>query len=675
MWADILTGLVNNLTVESLVVLLAGTMAGIVLGALPGISATSAVALLLPFTFAMDPAMGLVLLAAVYMSAEYGGSISAILINTPGTPGAACTAIEGWPLSQKGHAQEALYVSLLGGAVGGMFGALVLLFLTREVAQVAFLLGPAEIFWIAVTGLALVGSMSGQSIIKGLIGVTIGVGLTLVGQDIVTGNMRFTYGNYYLVGGITLVPALLGLFAVASILSLVEKPDEAVAPLIVRKGILRQAINRLMGMKGLLLWSSAQGCAIGILPGAGASIAAFVAYGTARRVSKTPEEFGKGSFEGVAAPETANNSVVGGAMVPLLSLGIPGSGSAAIMFGALTVHGILPGPRLFAERAELAYTFMVGLSFTVIAMVVVGLLTIRWSSLIVKVPRTMMVPGVLVLAVFGSFVLANSVFDVYILMGVGLIGYFLIKLEIPVVTIALGLVLGALIEQTYQQSAIVASVTTGSLFSFYLSRPLNILLMLVCAGVVLSSIRPIIMDRRAEKLALAAAEAQGEARSVTGNRITMRFANIFLALFVLGLAAVGFIEVQTLSARGAQFPILVSTLLVIFGLLLLLYAVLPQRRMDDRLYPFDEVPWRTIFILFAALIAMTFGLQRIGFYKSSLLFSGFVCWLLLGLSPEAREAPLKRLATAALFAVGLTIVIYITFAVVLGLRTPPGLLL
>jgi putative tricarboxylic transport membrane protein len=671
MWADILTGLLNNLTVESLVVLLVGTMAGIVLGALPGISATSAVALLLPFTFAMDPAMGLVLLAAVYMSAEYGGSISAILINTPGTPGAACTAIEGWPLSQKGHAQEALYVSLLGGAVGGMFGALVLLFLTREVAQVAFLLGPAEIFWIAVTGLALVGSMSGQSIIKGLIGVTLGVGLTLVGQDIVTGNMRFTYGNYYLVGGITLVPALLGLFAVASILSLVENPDEAVAPLIVRKGILRQAINRLMGMKSLLLWSSAQGCAIGILPGAGASIAAFVAYGTARRLSKTPEEFGKGSFEGVAAPETANNSVVGGAMVPLLSLGIPGSGSAAIMFGALTVHGILPGPRLFAERAELAYTFMVGLSFTVIAMVVVGLLTIRWSSLIVKVPRTMMVPGVLVLAVFGSFVLANSVFDVYILMGVGLIGYFLIKLQIPVVTIALGLVLGALIEQTYQQSAIVASVTTGSLFSFYLSRPLNILLMLVCAGVLLSSIRPIIMNRRAEKLALAAMEG----RPVTANRVTMRFANIFLALFVLGLAGLGFVEVQSLSARGAQFPILVATLLLIFGLLLLLYAVLPQRRMDDRLYPFDEVPWRTICIVLAALIVMTFALQRIGFYESALLFSGFVCWLLLGSSQEAREAPLKRLTTAALFAVGLTIVIYITFAVVLGLRTPPGLLL
>jgi putative tricarboxylic transport membrane protein len=498
MWENLLLGLESVMQPSSLFIILLGTAAGTIIGALPGLSAVSAVALLLPFTFTMQPAQGLVMLAAVYMSAEYGGSISAILINTPGTSGAACTILDGTPLTRKGHAQEALYTSLFAGGVGGLFGALVLMFFTPVLADLSLMLGPAEYFWVAVTGLTLVAGLSGRHIIKGIVGATLGVLLTVVGQDLITGNMRFTFGNYQLVGGIPLVPALLGLFAVSSILSLVESRGQSVAPLIMRKGALTFVLRKLSGMKLMLIWTSFLGTFVGVVPGAGASVSAFLAYGEAKRMSKHPEEFGRGSYEGVAAPECANNAVVGGALVPLLALGIPGSGSAAIMYGALTVHGILAGPRLFVERADIAYTFIVGLLFTVFAMIIFGMVTIRWSSLIVRTPVTFMVPGVLSLAVIGTYGLHNSLFDVAVLIAVGVGGYLLGKLDIPMVTIALGLVLGHLIEASFQRAVLVGTVEAGSTLMYFLSRPIALVLMVVAIVVLISGIVQILREKPVE---------------------------------------------------------------------------------------------------------------------------------------------------------------------------------
>ena len=489
MWEHILDAVVINLQPSMLFIVAIGTVVGTIVGALPGLSAVSGVALMLPFTFTMEPAPGLVMLAAVYMSAEYGGSISAILINTPGTSGAACTLLDGTPLTRKGQAQEALYTSLLAGTVGGAFGGLVLLFFTPILADLSLFLGPAEIFWVAVSGLSLVASLSGKHMVKGLIGVLLGVALTVVGQDAISGDMRFTFDLYQLVSGIPLIPALLGLFAVASILNLLENPEQSIAPLVMRKGALRFVCEKLMGMKILLLWTSILGTVVGIIPGAGAAISAFVAYGEAKRISKHPEEFGKGSYEGVAAPECANNAVVGGAMVPLLALGIPGSGSAAIMYGALTVHGILAGPRLFIERADVAYTFMVGLLSTVVAMLVFGLATIRWSSLMVHVSARFMVPSVLALSAIGTYGLRNSLVDVYVMIALGIIGYLFSKLDIPLVTIALGLVLGNLTEQSFQQAVMVSMVDTGTPWLYFLKRPVAVVLMLAALVVLGSGIR------------------------------------------------------------------------------------------------------------------------------------------------------------------------------------------
>ena len=670
MWSDIAVGLSNNLQLSHLLVVLVGTVAGLVIGSLPGLSAVSGVALLLPFTFTMDPAQGLIMLSAVYMSAEYGGSISAILIDTPGTSGAACTILDGTPMTRQGHAQEALYISLLGGTVGGLFGALVLIFLTQPLAKASLLLGPSEIFWVAVAGLGLVASLSGDNILKGLLGTALGIGMTLIGQDIVTGDMRFTF-DYRLVGGIPLVPALLGLFTVASVLNLLEQPNETVAPLHLRRGALLHVIARMAKMKLLLLWSSVLGTIIGIIPGAGASISAFVAYAEAKRISKHPEEFGKGSWEGVAAPETANNAVVGGALVPLLALGIPGSGSAAIMFGALAVHGIMPGPRLFTERAELAYTFMIGLIFTVMAMLLVGLATIRWSSLIVRAPRTMMVPGVLVLAVIGAYGLSNSVFDVYVLVAVGLAGYVLAKLDVPLVTVALGLVLGRLMEESYQQAVLLAGVDARPIVLYFMSRPLTLAFMLLAFLVLIAGIAPLLRQRRSS-LADSPEPWTGGAPPTSGTWLMMRAADILLAAAMWALALFTLTEARTFSAQAAQFPILIACVLAAVGLLLVLNSM--RQRRSTHVFPLTDVPWRPLLSVVATVLAFTVSVDMIGFYESGFLFAAVTCWLLL-LDTQLGRSPLRGIVQAASFALILMAGVYIAFQLVLQVPTPRGIFL
>lgn len=488
MWEAIATGFIDNLHVWPLVTIMIGTVVGSIMGALPGLSSVSAIALMLPFTFTMDPAQGLVMLAAVYMSAEFGGSIPAILINTPGIPAAAVTTLDGYPMTQQGRATEALYLQLLAGVVGGALGAVVLVFFTPYLARVSLLIGPAEYFWLAVAGLALVAGLSGRNILKGLLGAALGIFCTIPGQDGITGTYRFTYGYYQLSQGVEMVPALLGLFAVASILALNERRGERLAPLNVRKGALRSVLVSMNHMKRLLARSSIIGVLIGMLPGAGASIASFLAYGEAKRISKHPERFGNGAEEGVLAPEAANNAVVGGSMIPLLTFGIPGSASAAVLFAALTVHGIFPGPRLFAERADIAYSFMTGLALTVVAMLIFGLATIRYQSLIVRAPVEYMLPGVLSLAIVGTFGLRLSMYDVGLLLIFGVGGFLLARMGVPPITVALGLVLGKLIEQNYQRSLTLSGAANESLWAFFFGRPIAIGFMLVAVAIFVSGI-------------------------------------------------------------------------------------------------------------------------------------------------------------------------------------------
>ena len=662
---DLFAAILTNLELSHLLVVLAGTLAGLIIGALPGLSAVSGVALMLPFTFTMDPAQGLIMLAAVYMAAEYGGSISAILLNTPGTSGAACTMLDGYPLTKQGRAQDALYTSLLASSVGGLMGALILIFFTPTLARASLLLGPAEIFWVAVAGLALVASLSGHHTIKGLIGALVGVGLTLIGQDLTTGQMRFTFDNYHLVGGIPLVPALLGLFAVASILALLEQPHQPVAPLIMRKGVLGECARRLAGMKRLLVWSGLQGAIIGVIPGAGASIAAFVSYAEAKRLSKRPEEFGKGSFEGVAAPESANNAIVGGAMVPLLALGIPGSGSAAIMFGALTVHGLLPGPRLFTERADIVNTFMVGILFSVFAMLLIGLLTIRWSSMVVRAPRKAMVPGVLVLSMVGTYGMANSLFDVYVLLAIGIVAYVLAKIDISPVTIALGLVLGKLIEGSFQQVAIIGPIRAGSTLGFFLSRPLAVVLMLLALVILVAGIVQILRMRRGATTEVLAATAD------TRPGLSLRTANIGFALTMIALAVYVLVVSAGFWDQAALFPRMVAIGWLVLAGILLAVNVIPSTGRSRAAYrPFADVPWARTLTIIVLMLVLAWATPLTGFYEGAFVFLAVVYWLLSGDVSD----PLRRIGGALVFAVGFAGLCYLLFNRVFQIATPPGLL-
>jgi putative tricarboxylic transport membrane protein len=616
----------------------------------------------------MEPAQGLIMLAAVYMSAEYGGSISAILINTPGTSGAACTLLDGTPLTRMGQAQEALYTSLLAGTVGGAFGGVVLLFFTPVLADLSLFLGPAEIFWVAVSGLALVASLSGGQMVKGLAGVTLGIALTTVGQDAISGDMRFTFDQYRLVAGIPLVPALLGLFAVASILNLLEHPGAAVAPLVMRKGALRFVMEKLLGMKVLLLWSSVLGTIVGIIPGAGASISAFVAYGEAKRLSKHPEEFGHGSYEGVAAPECANNAVVGGAMVPLLALGIPGSGSAAVMYGALTVHGILAGPRLFTERGDIVYTFMVGLLMTVAAMLVFGLITIRWSSLMVHVSARFMVSGVLALSAIGVYGLRNSLFDVYVLIGLGVLGYVLSKVDVPLVTIALGLVLGNLTEQTFQQAVMVGRVDVGSAWLYFLKRPVAVVLMLAALTVLVSGILQSVRASRAR----AGADGGPAKPDGPGGAMSMRAANVLLAAGLIGLAVFGLVQAREFSEQGAQLPRLLCGVLIALGVVLLATALHPRSGAGQaRVFPFGEVPWRLWWGVVVATVLFGLAADGVGFYESAFVFLAVATCMMSAGEGNWR----RRWLAPVLFAAGFDAMLYVVFRLILEIPTPPGALL
>ena len=651
----------NNLAPELLLLILAGAAVGTIIGAIPGLSAVSAVALVLPFTFAMNPIHSLLLLASVYTSAEYGGSIPAILIGTPGTSGAVATLLDGHPLTLQGKAREALYTSLFAGTVAGLLGALAALFFTPWLASLVLLFGPAEIFWVAVSGLALVASLTARAnVIKGLIGVALGFALTIVGQDPITGNLRYTFGLHQLVGGVGLVPALLGLFAVASVFELVERRGEAIAPLAGERGSALFVLRKLVEHRLCLMVSSLIGILIGAIPGAGASMSAFVSYGVAKRLSKRPEAFGKGSYEGLIAPEAANNSMVGGSFIPLLTLGIPGSSSAAVIYGALSVHGIIPGPRLFTERAELAYTFLVGLAFTTLAMLVFGMATIRWSSLVVRVPSTMMLPAVLATSAIGAYSLNNNLFDVYVLMAVGIVGFLLLRAGVPLAAMALGLVLGSLTEQNFQRMAIVAQVQAGSIWAYTLSRPLAVGLMLFAVAVVVAGLVQLWREREPAKAA-EAAPPEGRDRGPS-----LRTTHTLMVLVVAAVSVWALAQAQHFSPQGALFPRLVfGSLLALSGLQLAQTWLGGQR--DARRYPFEGFPWRLWFAVVLAFVGLGLAIPRLGFYAAVLVFSALVCYLLIPMGPA-----LQRLRTATGFAVIFTLVLYACFKGVLAVPTPRG---
>ena len=433
----------------------AGVAWGILGGALPGISASITMALLLPFTYGLDPTVAIVLLASTYVGAEYGGSIPAILIRTPGNNAAAATVIDGYMMKQQGKAGEALGISLYSGFIGGLFGLIVLVLLTERLSSVALAFTPPAYFALGVLGLSIIASLSGESLIKGLIAGVFGLMISTIGTDPVTGLNRFTFDSPELLSGIPPILVMVGLFAVSELFVQSgetgwEKATDAStrirfpSPAIWRRIALPQAIGSIIGTFE------------GIMPGGGGAISAFLSYNEARRWSRHKEEFGKGSPEGIAAPEAANNTVACTALIPMLSLGIPGSNSAAVLLGGFLIHGLIPGPMLFVKHPEVVNGLYTGLFVANIAMVIVGYLIMRPCIWLVSRPKPYLMAFIYALVVSGVYAIEASLFHVGVALAFGVVGYAMLYFKIPFLPMVLGLVLGFMVESNYRRALVLS---------------------------------------------------------------------------------------------------------------------------------------------------------------------------------------------------------------------------
>ncbi|WP_172118832.1 tripartite tricarboxylate transporter permease [Halomonas hibernica] len=470
-------GLVFQLQV--LLAIAAGTFLGLVLGALPGLSAAMAIALLLPLTFGMPPVMGIGMLLGSLCGTIAGGSVSATLLNIPGTPSSVATTLDAFPMARRGEAGRALGIAIVASFVGGIFSAIVLSLLAPPIANFALLFGAAEYFSLSIFGLVIIASVS-RSLLKGIIAGLIGLLLSTVGLDPVAGVTRFTYGSPSLLSGINLLPALIGLFAVSQVIADVIEhltPGKADAS----KAAMDRARPRwrevLRGWKTLIV-SSSIGTLIGAIPGAGGSIASFLSYDQAKRMSKTPAAFGSGHPEGIVASESSNNALVGGALIPMLTLGIPGEAATAVLMGGLMIQGIRPGPTLFTDQGAIIYGIFIAFFVANIFMLLFQSLGIRLFVKVLDMPRSLLLALISVFCVIGVYSVDSDIFNVYLMLAFGVLGYFLNRYGFGTAPVILGLILGPIAESNLQRSLLLS----GGDWSVLLTRPISLAFLLVAAA-------------------------------------------------------------------------------------------------------------------------------------------------------------------------------------------------
>lgn len=449
----------------TLTMLVLGIVLGLVIGILPGLGPPIAIALALPFTFYIDAVPSLILLLAIYNAAIYGGSISAVAVGIPGTGAAIATVMDGNAMFRNGRGGEALGLSLAGSIVGGLVSAVCLTFIASLLARVAIKFGPQEFLAISVFGLVVVVRVAGANLFKGLLVGGIGIFLTTWGLDELNGAERYTFGTYHLYEGIPLVPFLVGLFAVSEVLIGAERALRKVDFDRTSLTVKLPGMKVLSRLKGNLMRSSLIGTVIGIIPGEGAAVAAFFAYSEEKRRSREPEKFGTGVPDGIVAPETANNATVGGALIPTLTLGVPGSPAAAVLLGAFLIQGLAPGPTLFDERPDIMFSLFLGLFLINILMLFIGLAAIRFAARLIMVPMAVIVPTVLLLSVTGIYAASNSLFNVGVLLAAGVLGYVVRKLGYSIAPLSIGFVLGHILENSLRQSITLADGSVAEFFN------------------------------------------------------------------------------------------------------------------------------------------------------------------------------------------------------------------
>ena len=476
--------LLNVLTPVNLAFCSLGVVIGIIVGAMPGLTATMAVAVLIPVTYKLDAITALVLLGSAYCGALYGGSISAILLNTPGTPAAAATCIEGYPMAQKGEAGRALGMATFASGIGGIISFFALLLMAPLLSALALKFAPSDYFLLALLGIGLIVSLSSKNFVKGLIAGVLGLLLATVGMEPMTGFPRFTFGNTSLYAGLPLVPTLVGLLSTSQLFLLTEQATQRIMKTDTLIGRIVPSLKELKRLIPIFIRSSIIGIAVGVMPGAGSNVATFIAYNDAKSISKDGAKFGTGVVDGIAATESCNNAVSGGSLAPMLTLGIPGSNTTAVLMGALMLHGMAPGPELFTKHAETVYSFIMSLLPANIIMVLFGLLACKCAVHIVRIPNNILAAVIMALSVVGAFALNNNFFNVYIMLIFGVIGYILKKLEIDVVPLVLAFILGSTAEAGLKRTIALAGPNNILLYIF--SKPLSLILAVLVLITVLS---------------------------------------------------------------------------------------------------------------------------------------------------------------------------------------------
>ena len=453
---------------DNILALALGVVIGVVVGAIPGMSATMAVALSLPFTFALDPIVGILMLLGVYKGGIYGGSIPAILIKTPGTPASSCTVLDGHPLAEKGQAGKALEMSLYASCIADIISNLSLILFAAWLAAFALSFGPPEFFTLILFSLTIIAGVAGDTLLKGLISAGLGLLLATVGLDLVYGTDRFIFGEPNLMSGLNFIPVLIGLFAIPEILLHCSKPDDDVGE-VASLGKSHVTLADMRRCLKSILRGSVIGVIMGAIPGIGGAPSAFMSYGEARRSSPHRNNFGKGEIEGVAASEAGNNGVCGATMIPLLALGVPGDVITAVILGAFMVHGLQPGPLLFQQNIVLIYAIFIGIMLSSVFLFLTGMIAIRAFRRVADIPKSILLPSVLALCVFGAYAVNNTMFDVLVMFGTGILGWAMIRTGMPAAPFLIAFILGPMLEDNFRQGMLMGQ----SDFTIFFRSPIT----------------------------------------------------------------------------------------------------------------------------------------------------------------------------------------------------------
>lgn len=483
--------LVHVLSFGPLTAMIGATLLGVFIGALPGLNPVMAIALLLPLTYSMDPLVALAMVAGIYNGSMYGGAIPAILLRIPGTPASIATTFDGFPMAEKGEAAKALKIACWSSAVGGIASAVALMTVGPLLARVTLYFGPAEYFWIAIFGMASVGVMVGSDPVKGIMAAVLGLLIGTMGIDNLSGQARFTFDQTWLLGGLDLIVVLVGLYALPPVLQLAEKADlKGLSAAQLKLTNVPFKPGEISGLIPTWLRASGIGIGVGILPGAGGNIAAFLSYNAAKNASDDPSSFGKGNPQGVAAAECGNNADNAASMIPALSLGIPGNVVAALVLSALTIHGLQPGPQLFHQNPVLVGGFMMEMLITsVLIFALGGAVATRVFAQFQRLPGVLLVPSILILMCVGVYVINGRPVDLWVMLVAGLVGYFLEKVNVPLAPIILGMILGPMAEQSVRRALLISRGDATELLTRPISATLAIATLLVIAWPIAKAVR------------------------------------------------------------------------------------------------------------------------------------------------------------------------------------------